>query len=458
MQKFCTNCGTSLEVGKEYCTACGAKILHFPSQSPTPAPDVKGRMTAAATPSATSVVVPEVKRSSSSLRLSIAVVVVAVGLAALCLFLIKGRSVRSVLIDGTSGDVVGDWSVSDSDLVRGVGHVKLKVVSVDSGGALHGELDLQDGVGPIPITGVATGNHISLEAPMFPKGYSAVRIQIKGTVSGDALSAEYALIKFGESEPSFSRPITMRRSSAVAGDSTANGANAQSQSTTQDSSQSNPPSVSPPSNSAAQPSPGPNDAASAGMPRIAQAIVQPGGTSLQLSQGRFYIYGMATGGAAPSTKFSSGEAKDATDAAGMLAAALAYGTENMNSYTTDTGAHDIGGVSIVGSWDSYTAYFGSNTQPSPSTASVTFNVPANSLVVLVGLAAGQQDIHFQGIPSLEIDAPNRGSSPTGYVAIAHAYLSPGTYTASEQSSVLAGGQDPEHMADLIGVFVFSSKH
>jgi hypothetical protein len=43
------------------------------------------------------------------------------------------------------------------------------------------------------------------------------------------------------------------------------------------------------------------------------------------------------------------------------------------------------------------------------------------------------------------------------MVIGHAYLPPGNYTASETSSPVSG-QDPVHMADLIGVFVFGAKH
>lgn len=194
-----------------------------------------------------------------------------------------------------------------------------------------------------------------------------------------------------------------------------------------------------------------------GLPTIVQAIVKRGGTSLVLQPGAFYIYGMATGGAAPSSPFNAGQFAQAVDAAGQMAAALADGSSDQNGYTTDTGYHDIGGVSIAGQWETFRAFYGSNSQPGASTASVVFPVPSNSLVVVVGLAAGQQDIQLLGIPGLEIDAPSPGSSPTGYMTIAHAYLTPGAYTVTEHSTVLAAGQDPEHMADLIGVFIFGGK-
>jgi hypothetical protein len=194
-----------------------------------------------------------------------------------------------------------------------------------------------------------------------------------------------------------------------------------------------------------------------GRPAITQAIIQPGRTSLQLSPGSMYLYGMATGGAAPSSPFSAGPYAQALDAAGQVAAALAYGNNDQNSYTTATGFHVIGGVSIAGSWDSFQAFYGSNSQLGASNASVNFPVSENSLVVVIGLAASQQSVQLAGIPGLEIDASSSGPGASEGMVIGHAYLRPGMYTATEQSAALAGGQDPTHMADLVGVFVFGVK-
>ncbi|MGH9775631.1 MAG: hypothetical protein ACRD50_11860 [Candidatus Acidiferrales bacterium] len=188
-------------------------------------------------------------------------------------------------------------------------------------------------------------------------------------------------------------------------------------------------------------------------PIIVAASIQ-GGTAISLPPGKFYLYGMATGGAAPSSSFAVGQASQAVNASGQLAAALAYQTNNQNSFTTDTAYHAIGGVSIAGSWDSFYAFYGSNSEAGASSASVNFTVPSPSLVVVIGLAASQQDIRLEGIPGLQVDAPSSGSSPTGYMIIGHVYLGPGVYTAIEHSTALAAGQAPEHMADLIGAFVF----
>ncbi len=145
------------------------------------------------------------------------------------------------------------------------------------------------------------------------------------------------------------------------------------------------------------------------------------------------------------------------DAAGQLAAALAYGANDRNSYTTQTEFHLTGGVSISGSWDSFATFYGSNTQPGASSVSASFSLRDDSLVVVIGLAASQQKISLRGIPGLRIDASNLPSAAGGMMVIAHAYLWPGTYTVIENSAALSGGQEPRHMADLIGVFVFGSK-
>jgi hypothetical protein len=87
------------------------------------------------------------------------------------------------------------------------------------------------------------------------------------------------------------------------------------------------------------------------------------------------------------------------------------------------------------------------------TASASFQVAEDSLVVVIGLASSQQYVGFEGIPGLQQDA---SASDVG-MGIAHAYLKPGTYRVVEHSKDTAPGQTPSHMADLVGVFVFGSK-
>jgi hypothetical protein len=196
MPSFCNNCGAVLERSARFCGACGAQIM-----SPSP--------------NAVSIVTPKEKRSFFSLGLLLGVVI-AVGLASFYFFLIRGRSASSVLTGGAPVDVIGNWSVSGGDLVGEMADMGLKVVSVDSGGALHGEWELRKGLTRLPVTGILDGNHLSLEAPM-----NVVTIRVEGTVNADTLSGEYAQIMSGASQPFFSRRITMRRS--VPGHKTSNG-------------------------------------------------------------------------------------------------------------------------------------------------------------------------------------------------------------------------------------------
>jgi hypothetical protein len=161
---------------------------------------------------------------------------------------------------------------------------------------------------------------------------------------------------------------------------------------------------------------------------------------------------MATGGGAPSTEFVTGQSYKVVNAAGQLAGALSFADSGSNSYSTQTGYHNIGGVSVGGAWRSFGMAHGSNSQPGASEASVTFGVRTKSLVVVIGLASSQQDISVSGVPGLQTDAFKAGEG----IIIAHAYLAPGTYTAVEHSAALARGQDPQHMADLIGIFLFGS--
>ena len=186
---------------------------------------------------------------------------------------------------------------------------------------------------------------------------------------------------------------------------------------------------------------------------IGRAAIRGGATSLELPLGRMYLYGMTTGGGAPSSAFTVGQYAQVENAAGRLSGALAYGTNNQNSYGTQTAYHDIGGVSIAGSWESFAAYSGSNSESGAHDASVSFEARENSLVVILGLASSQQFVSVEGIPDLHVDAYKTG----GGIVIAHAYVKPGTYTVVEHSKVLAAGQDAPHMADLVGVFVFGGR-
>jgi hypothetical protein len=186
------------------------------------------------------------------------------------------------------------------------------------------------------------------------------------------------------------------------------------------------------------------------------ATIQDYQTNLTLSSGSsFYLYGMVTGGLYSSTGFAQGEYQSVTDADGNLSAALATTTGDSNSFTTNAEYYVIGGIGISGA-SSMTSSYGANTQAGASQVSDTFKVTQNSLVVFVGLASSQQSISLSGIQNLTTDAISSGPSAILAMIIGHAFLSPGTYTATENSAALAAGQDPNNMADLIGVFIFNS--
>ena len=176
---------------------------------------------------------------------------------------------------------------------------------------------------------------------------------------------------------------------------------------------------------------------SANTSSVVQATIREGATSLELPPGQMYLYGMATGGGADSSEFTAGPYAKVLNTAGKLSAALAYGPNSQNSYSTQTAYHDIGGVSIAGSWKDFVAYYGSNHQTGAHDASVSFQANQGSLVVVMGLASSQQFVSVEGIPDLQVDASRTG----GGIVIAHANVQPGSYNVVEHSKVLAAGQD-----------------
>jgi hypothetical protein len=189
-------------------------------------------------------------------------------------------------------------------------------------------------------------------------------------------------------------------------------------------------------------------------PIVRDAVIRTGRTSLTLPPGRsLYLYGMVTGGALPSSSFLKGQYAQVADADGQVAVALAATPLNKNSYTTATGFFVIGGVAVSG-FSHHAASYGSNGASGASSASDTFTLSQKSLVVMIGLASSQQSISLTGVPGLKTDALSSGPGASLGMIIAHAYLPPGDYTVTEHSAALAGGQDPNHMTDLIGVFAF----
>ena len=192
-----------------------------------------------------------------------------------------------------------------------------------------------------------------------------------------------------------------------------------------------------------------------GAPRIVQAVIHDGATGLQLRPGRIYLYGMAVGGQGPSALFSLGQYASVFHEGGTVGAAVAYGSNDQNTYTTQTGQHILGGASIGGAWQSMRALYGSNSAAGASDVRVNFTVDQNSLVVFLGLASTQQQIALEGVPGLEMDTFHGGATAAAAMVIAHAELPPGMYTVVERSSALGKDADRDTMADLVAIFVFS---
>jgi hypothetical protein len=169
-----------------------------------------------------------------------------------------------------------------------------------------------------------------------------------------------------------------------------------------------------------------------------------------------YLYGMSTGGALPSQSFEKGQFAQAVNASRNIAAALAYGPDDQNEYRTSTYSHEICGVSVGGQWDRFDPFYGSNVERGASSASVTFTVAENSLVVVIGLAGGQTDITLSGVPGLQVDNSNKAAGGETGIVISHALLRSGTYTIVQSSSDTSNS-DAESKVDLVGVFVFGFK-
>ena len=190
---------------------------------------------------------------------------------------------------------------------------------------------------------------------------------------------------------------------------------------------------------------------------VVESLIRDGQTSIRLSRGDMHLYGMAISGPGSSGLFAAGQFASVFHEGGLLGAAIAYGENTENHFSTHTKNHVVGGVSVGGSWDSFQAFYGSNSAQGATNAAANFTVSENSLVVFIGLAAGEQFVKLEGIPGVQIDASNSGDSSDGAMIAAHAYLPPGQYTVIEHSSAREPGKDSEYMADLIGIFVFGSK-
>jgi len=186
---------------------------------------------------------------------------------------------------------------------------------------------------------------------------------------------------------------------------------------------------------------------------LSGATVRPGQTSLTLPDGAgIYLYAMATGGGRPSANFAQGPYAQVVDAAGYTVAGLAITTSPKNSFSTETDYHTVAGISVSG-FKAVRPYYGSSAIAGATSAAVHFVVSDPAVVVVIGIAGGETDLQLGGLAGLEVDAQAANQSGVIPIVIAHTTLEAGEYDVSEQTSGNPA-QDPNHMGDLIGVFVF----
>ena len=189
-------------------------------------------------------------------------------------------------------------------------------------------------------------------------------------------------------------------------------------------------------------------------PQIAGATTLYQQTSLTVSAGsNLYIFGYATGGAYQSQDFGTGTPVSINNADGNKAVEFATTTANQDSFQTGTSYESIGGVGVSG-YGSYTDTYGSSSKSGPSGASDVFSVSVpNSLVVVMAMGADEECFSVTTPSGLAIAS----QTPQGDYAfvIEDGTLGIGTYTASMTTSQCAVGQDPNHAADMIAVFIFT---
>lgn len=181
-------------------------------------------------------------------------------------------------------------------------------------------------------------------------------------------------------------------------------------------------------------------------------------TSLSLPSGcQLYVYGMATGGAAPSNPIANGQTIELKDANGNISVTLATSTSHTNNLPTGTAYHVFGGFGVSG-FNFAQGFYGTNPGPGLNLqASVQFTLSAPALVVVIGLGSSQGTLSFSGLDNPTVDVPSPSSdSGTEDLSIEHEYLEVGTYTLQETTGPTPGSS-PANEVDLIGVLVFSDQ-
>ncbi len=193
-------------------------------------------------------------------------------------------------------------------------------------------------------------------------------------------------------------------------------------------------------------------------PSATGATVLQQANSLSLPAGhQLYIYGFSTGGGEPSTGFSTGTIKTASDSAGDIGVGLAATTGDHDSFSTESAYSAIGGVATSG-FSTYTDQFAESTSPGPTeTATTSVDVPTpGALVLLVGVASSSQTISITGSSKVVVDASSAPQGSALDVEIAQiSDAAAGSYSFTLSTYQSAGGQTPGFAAALLGVFVLT---
>lgn len=190
------------------------------------------------------------------------------------------------------------------------------------------------------------------------------------------------------------------------------------------------------------------------MPVVVGAQTKQGAAEVNLTTGcSLYIYGMATGGAVPSSPFAEGQSIPVKNASGFTSAQIAVSTTNRNSFRTSAAYRAIGGFGVSG-YRYAQGFYGASPGPNATSASVRFTLSAPALITVLAVTSCQSSLTLSGLNNLAFDAPLAHGFGTVPVALAHTYLGPGTYAIQETTSPDAGST-PNRMADLIGIFAFS---
>ena len=198
--------------------------------------------------------------------------------------------------------------------------------------------------------------------------------------------------------------------------------------------------------------------------RIESSAVNPQQSFMNLPPGaQIYLYGYNVGASLRSGLFLNGQYFFVNNVNGNVVDSLAVTTNNSDGFATPCGSLTIAGVGISG-FSSYTFSYGVNATSGAGFASDTFNVTSSGqLAVIIAFGGSQSMVRVSGIPGMSVDASNvnsagwvsSGSMP---IVIGHSYMNKGQYTVSEVSEgniTQNTTANKTHMADLIGVFLFT---